>query len=236
MAYYWTRQAYRPISVSLSYGKLHYEIGERFEASLFAHSVQDHDIEVSVHVLSAEGRVLLEETYAGRADNRMSVPIGTLAFELTENDRGLFFVRLTVNRREEEQTLYAFSTQKQEPYRPALQLSGGSLRIEDAGSWIRSGDTPFPMVSKTFIVRNAGNQALLHVYPVEVTNHYWMEVEGGYITLFPGESRTIVVMCAEKQAGGFLAHDRGGNNEQVGNPQIEFRWFNYSTSKFLRLH
>jgi len=227
MAYYWTKQAYRPISVSLSYGKLHYETGERFEAALHAHSIHAHDIEASVQVLSAEGRVLLQETYGCRADNRMSVSLGTLAFELTENYRGLFFVRLTVNGHEEGQTLYVFSTHKQEPYRPALQLSGSDLQIEDASDWIHTGDTGFPMVSKTFIVRNTGNQALLHVYPLEVTNRYWMEAEGGYITLFPGESHTVVVTCVEKQAGGFLAHDRGDTNEPFYHPQIHFRWFNY---------
>jgi beta-mannosidase len=80
---------------------------------------------------------------------------------------------------------------------------------------------------RKFRIENTGSSVALHVNLEEATNLYWMEAEGNYESLFPGESRIITVRCVRKQSGGFLTLDQAPLDDLTLNPpEIIIKKFN----------
>lgn len=230
MAYYWTKDAYRPMHASLMYEKLHYEMGQRFETSVYAHGTQSQEVEVAAQVLTDDGTILSEYAFSGHVGDNAAALMGNIDFDITVEHGKLFYIRLVIdNQSDRFENLYIFSTIKDQPYAPALLLKGGNLEVEEKGEWNLIKDATFPSLEiyqRHFIVTNTGKQVLLHVHPEELTDAYWMVSEGSYTSLFPGESREVATTCVRKRSGGFMGSDPATHGEPVV-PEIKFNWFNH---------
>lgn len=79
-----------------------------------------------------------------------------------------------------------------------------------------------PVFEREFYLKNNGEDVVLHIYPQEESDGYWLEVDEAFFSLFPGESKKVKITALKKQGGGFLSQDR----KEVDRPRITFRSFN----------
>lgn len=174
--------------------------------------------------MDAAGRSLHRQRFVIRGDRDRAVCAGSLNFTVPEQEDRLYFVRLSFVNCEEEpqQNVYVFSTARQHLYASALTLTGGNLQVRQENRWLPA-VTGEPNLQASFTVANTGSEALLHVHAEEEGNRYWLEADKQFLTLFPGEARTVTVTCTPKQAGGFLA----GENHSISDdlPDIQFKSF-----------
>lgn len=233
MAYHWVRQAYAPLHVSLDYRKLDYRPGEIFRAPVFAHgNGGTWRVDVVAQVLDGEGKVLFDQSFEGGLQAEKAASLGELSFAITERYPAMFFVRLRVLRAGETETaaaenVYYFSTQESRLYEAALAWTGGEVSVDALDDWRR--DDPSLLQgeswSRLYRVTNTGSEVALHVFPVETSNAYWMEAEGAFVTLFPGETKEVRIGCVRKRAGGFLTGDQPEPEQDIGLPEIAFEDF-----------
>ncbi|MNO26131.1 Exo-beta-D-glucosaminidase precursor [compost metagenome] len=224
MAYHWVKQAFRPLHASLDYRSLLLTPGTRFQGNVFVNGGDGGRVKVEAEVLDAAGRSLYRQTFEAEGDKDHAVCVGELNFSVPEQKDLLYFVRLSFQDVEEElqelpQNLYVFSTAKQHLYAPALDLTGGNLQVRKEGSWQSTGIGEQSQQAH-FTLYNTGSEVLLHVHAEEKGNRYWLEAEEQFLTLFPGEKRTVMVTCTPKLAGGFLTGENYRSTD--GLPEIKF--------------
>jgi beta-mannosidase len=221
MAYHWVKQAFRPLHASLDYRSLLLIPGTGFQGNVFVHGGDGGRINVEAEVLDAAGRVLHRQFFEAEGDKERAVCAGELNFSVSEDEDQLYFVRLSFRNVEEDlqQNLYVFSTAKKHLYAPALELTGGNLHVRQESLWLPTGVGELSHQAH-FTLHNTGSEVLLHVHAEEKGNRYWMEAEEQFLTLFPGENRTVTVTCTPKLSGGFLAGEN--YNSTDGLPEIKF--------------
>ncbi|MEK0315693.1 glycoside hydrolase family 2 protein [Cohnella sp. 56] len=216
MAYYWARKAFSPLHASLDYRQLNYGIGESFAGGVYVYSNDiTGPVTVTAEVLNPQGLVLHRQQFTGDIPEEEALMIGELRFKPDDSYMDIYFIRLraeTVGCVSEE-NVYFFTTRNRLWYEPALTLEGVVLRIHAMGSWHEQSEADgenggFVRLVKTFEVENTGTTVALHVRPEETTNGFWMEAEGAFETIFPGESRRMTIACVRKSGGGFLEEDR----------------------------
>lgn len=231
MAYDWVRRAFAPLHVSLDYRRLDYKIGERFDAAVFAHgNGGNEEITVQAEVLNPEGEILSRRLYTGNLQAENATLVGDLKFEISTAFPRLFFVRLRLIRNEDKvisENIYYFSTVQERLYETALYLQGAELKVEATQDWLDVDSQTFssPVLTRNYRITNIGSNAALHVHPIETSNDYWMEAEGSFTTVFPGETKEIRLCCVRKQGGGFMADDRTAAEREMGWPVIIFEKF-----------
>lgn len=224
MAYHWMKMAFRPLHVSLDYRSLLLTPGTAFHGDVYIHGWEGGKLEAEAVVLDAAGRCLHRQRFVTRGDRDRAVCAGSLNFTVPEQEDRLYFIRLTLvnGEAEPQQNIYLFSTARQHLYAPALSLAGGNLQVRQENRWLPT-DSGELSLQACFTVLNIGSEVLLHVHAQEEGNRYWMEAEEQFLTLFPGEARTVSVICTPKQAGGFLA----GENHSISDdlPNVQFHSF-----------
>ncbi|MBB3113707.1 beta-mannosidase [Paenibacillus phyllosphaerae] len=224
MAYYWVAEAFRSRRASLDYASLHARAGERQQLPVYVSTDgESADCTVGAEVLDSRGQRLHEQTFSGRTEADRTLFIGMLNLEVPHTVDGLYYVRLSLDVHGEgtrkQADLYLFSTEGKHVYASALNLRGGELTAVPADAWQDNGGGTFDRV---YAVRNTGSEALLHVYPVEHTDLYWMKADQAYFTLFPGEERRVQVTCKRK-AGELFAEPSGSDENRQ--PEIAFSYF-----------
>jgi beta-mannosidase len=224
MAYHWVKLAFRPLHVSLDYRSLLLTPGTRFQGNVYVHGGDGGRVNVEAEVLDAAGRSLYRQTFEAEGDKDHAVCVGELNFSVSEHEDQLYFVRLSFRDVEEDlqelpQNLYVFSTAKKHLYAPALDLKGGNLQVRQESFWQPTGIGEQSRQAH-FILHNTGSEVLLHVHAEEKGNRYWLEAEEQFLTLFPGENRTVTVTCTPKLAGGFLTGENYRSTD--GLPEIKF--------------
>lgn len=230
MAYYWTRKAFAPLHVSLDYHRLQFAEGERFEGSIYVHgNGNSGQVSVRARVLDLRGTALFEQSFSGNLAEEQALEIGILDIEVSASFGKLFFVHLHVSYSEavSSENLYIFSMEKENFYAPALELKGARLEVETSENWKmdQSEISNGVIYSRTYSIRNTGNQAALHVYPEEMSNAFWMDANGSFETIFPEESKSIKVLCVRKHAGGFLSENQILHSDIHDLPIIDFKHF-----------
>jgi len=227
MAYYWTRQVFRPLHASLDYRKLGYRVGEVLEAPVYFCATRKTMASVIARVYDAQGNMRNEQCLGGnRNEGAGARQIGVFSLRITESLGELFIVRLSI---EEDQgdflpQDYFFTVGEEAVYAPALRLSGAVLEVGAPGNWEAGNVTKEGLSSlrRNYKIRNNGQVSALHVRCEETTNAYWMEATDQFFTLLPGESREIGVTCFRKRAGGFLEEDSVDDSTF---PMLKFRSF-----------
>lgn len=226
MAYYWMKQAFAPVHVSLDYRSLHVVPGEQFDHPVYIHAhLADLSVQVTAEVIDATGYVHERVKLEGVTEADKALCVGRLAVVIPAAPGGLLFVRLQYSSTagSGQSHPYLFSAQANPIYGNALQLEGAELQIKQEQEWTHSEHSD--VLGSVFTVTNIGSEAALHIHMEERTNSYWLESGDQYFTLFPGEARTIGVRCALKNGGGFLAGDNGSGNESELLPDMMFRCF-----------
>ncbi|GBF75070.1 hypothetical protein PA598K_03451 [Paenibacillus sp. 598K] len=226
MSYYWTKQAFAPIHVSLDYRTLQVERGQSVSHAIYLHSHDpDIPVEIRVEAVDASGRICAMARYDACSARDRSVRIGAITWTMPADGHELMLVRIAYRWEggSVEGYPYIFSAAPDMLlYRSALALET-SLTASYLDDWQAIPGTASELLESRLLVRNLGPEAALHVYAEEITDQYLMEADELYVTLLPGESRTIVVRCAPKRAGGFLRPEPAGG--ELPMPQLVVRSF-----------
>ncbi len=215
MAYYWARKAYAPVSVSLRYDRLDYEMGKTQALTVYANNCQGQSFGglVTITIYNMQGQTLYEGELPGVLEENGVKALGKLCFTPNEGYRGLFAVRLELRGNDgalAAENTYYFSTQGAYPYGPMLELDKAQLEWELTA---RQGDC------LTFRVKNTGAAAALHVYAQEKSDCYIILADGMYESLFPGQEREIAITCRKRLPSGFSRLADPGPLEE---PEIAF--------------
>lgn len=237
MAYYWVKEAYAPFRASIDYRSLHYVVGENVEFPLRV--VSNHasrDFTINMQLLDSTGQMLQHHSIVGTTNSDHAITPTIFCCEIPQTADQLFYIRVQSVCGDESiaDNIYPFSTRQQSIYAPALDQANVDLVVEAHDDWIHSSLSGYKHTSfwkREYTVTNQGNTVALHMYPYESTDRFWMTASEGYFTLFPGESKQIVVTCCNQAAELFPA-DRSilytaddDQNEQISQPQIAFASF-----------
>jgi len=236
MAYYWIRQAFAPAQASLDYRRLIFPIGDTFSADLYATGCGDSEaVVVEVEARSPSGARLWHGRFPAASD-AAAQKVAELAFAITPDFTAMFIVQVRMLRGDRTifEQAYYFSTQVETCYRPATQLGSSGFGFAAAGEWEEAGEALraeyLAPIRRTFRLKNEGGDAVLHVYPEELTDRYWMMADEGFVTVFPGEEKSVTVYCARKRPGG-LSADSDTEEAPAGLPEIVFRHLNEGESR-----
>ncbi len=105
------------------------------------------------------------------------------------------------------------------PQGPEIQVLDGATDVPDGTGNVSFGTTtPGTPVSKTFTVKNLGNQDLLLATPISVPAGYTLTSSFGATTLAPGGTTTFVVRLDAAAAGAYSGQVSFGNNDADENP------------------
>jgi len=228
MSYYWTKQAFAPIHVSLDYRTLQVERGETVSHDIYLHSHDpDIPVEILVEVVDALGRVCATERYEAYTAEDRAALVGAMTWTMPTDGHELMLVRIAYRWQggSVDSYPYIFSAAADERlYRSALALETPRLAASLLADWQATPGAESELLESELLIRNLGPAAALHVHAEEITDQYLLEADELYVTLLPGESRTIRVRCERKRAGGFLRPEptRGG----LPLPQLVVRSFN----------
>lgn len=95
LAYYFLREAYARVMVSLSYEKLFYQAGESFTAGVhIINDGSDAPYTITCTVKTEDGRVLCTERFLGKAKEDVSICCGQISVQLPDDLTGGFSVVL----------------------------------------------------------------------------------------------------------------------------------------------
>ncbi|WP_309119137.1 glycoside hydrolase family 2 TIM barrel-domain containing protein [Paenibacillus sp.] len=211
MAYYWVRKAFAPVHASLDYRRLRFAPGESFAGRIVVSgSGEERPIVVRATVLNAAGQPVDDRRFEGVAPAYRSETLGDLDFTVGAYEQGLFFVRLQLldaDGRAMFENVYTFSTETERALAGALTLSP-DVEAAALGAW-REREEPsgIRLWERTYRVTNRGRHVAFYVYPEETSDRYWLEAEGAYEMLFPGETKDIVVRCIARRTGGLFAKE-----------------------------
>ncbi|QGQ97762.1 hypothetical protein EHS13_24170 [Paenibacillus psychroresistens] len=237
MAYYWTRKAFAPIHVSIDYRRLQFKVGEAMEASVILHADQIcGKVTVLASVLDEKGTELYEQSFEGTPTLQTALVLGQFSYLISEGTPELFFLRLqwSVDGRSTGKNLYTFSTSLIQPYHASLGFKGGQLLIDEKETdWKTShNESESIILSKQYTIANIGTEVALHICPIEESDLFWMEAEGAFESLFPGESQIVTVYCMYKQGGAWLKESNYEKDELIGTlPIIRFQAFGHESIK-----
>ncbi|BBH22313.1 hypothetical protein Back11_36580 [Paenibacillus baekrokdamisoli] len=226
MAYYWTKQAFAPLHVSLDYRTLNTVPGERFSQGVYLHAHEaGHNVQITAEVMDSTGYLHHSAKFAAVTVEDKALCVGQLDLVIPSTPDGLLLVRLSYRSEfgEGQCHPYVFSADSGPIYSSALKLQGANLQVGLEKDWQRIAVTE--LLESIVTVTNNGSEVALHIHMEEQTNGYWMESDDQYFTLFPSETRRVAVRCMEKKGGGFLVDDTSTSDELEALPEIVFRCF-----------
>lgn len=180
MCYYWVKDAYRECFASLSYNKLSYQ-DEKFDVRVFLHNHSGSRVErtVNFEILDIYGNVHFKRTKNQNAPENQVVETIHFCENLPWFEKGIFFVRLTVQEGEEQnKKLYFFSRRRDYPFRELFNL--GESRLEVV------------YCDDKAILKNPSETVCLfaHADFLEAPPN-GVYVENNYVSLFPGETAQL---------------------------------------------
>ena len=217
MAYYWSKKAFSDLSVSLDYRRLDYQPGEKFKGTVYVGKEKPEaqmDYSLEIRVLGMDGNVIFEETCEGAAVCTRTQRAAELEFQLPEDMSDMFAVKLIVWMKEQKmENIYFFSCGNAEPYSHALLLGNGDLevKVQESGKGVVKAR-----------LRNIGTVPLLHIYPY-CSEDFDLLCDDSYFTLFPEETKEIIIKYSPKFESGFLNNELTYQSEL---PKIKFDCFN----------
>lgn len=196
-AYFWAKQAFAPLHITLRYRRLDLAPGTVFSDELVA--LTDEGVEGEGHLfwqaLGMDGTCYAQGSLAVTLLPSAANPVGKLTFSMPNPKEELVMVRLRlqVGERRDENAYY-FSTCRERPYRYAAGLSGAQVsaaveRQEEGGATIR--------------VTNAGKVPVLHACIEDASDEWNLLAGENYRTLLPGESWLAQVRWSRRFRIGF---------------------------------
>lgn len=226
MCYYWTKQAFAPIHVSLDYRSLQVTRGETLCYGIYLHSHEAGiPVQIGVEAVDAEGRICAAAHYEAATAQDRAEAVGILTWTVPGDSHELILVRITYSWDGGSGICYPYffsAATDERLYRSALLLAQPELDVSYLEEWRATGGEE--MWESRLIVCNTGAVAALHVYLEETTDQFDLDCDELYFTLLPGERRTITARCARKRAGGLLRQEHGEERLQL--PQLCIRSFN----------
>ncbi|WP_139991318.1 glycoside hydrolase family 2 protein [Paenibacillus paridis] len=226
MAYYWAKQAFAPVHVSLDYRKLNAVAGEAVQSDIYVHAHQAGlSVEVTAQVLDSTGAVHHQAELIGVTAEDTALCVGQLKFSAPSTANGLLFIRLTYRSElgSGQSHPYVFSASEGPLYQAALSLNQAKLAVDLLQEWQPSAQEG--MLENEASITNTGEEVALHVHLEEQTNGFWLESDDQYFTLFPGETRKVAIRCLEKAGGGFLKEDTAVGASSAVRPVLLLRSF-----------
>lgn len=210
MGYFWAKDAFKPFHVSLDYRTLN-PMGE-FVGSLWLSRDDCAAGETAVlhwEALAMDGRVLFCGTGEMALPGVHSTRCMDLRFPVPHET--VYALRVSARCGEQrDSSIYFFSTEETNIYRPYLRLPAPELKTEKIEE--------SPGV-ETWRVTNQGASAALHIHCLERSDQWLTLPEEDFFTLFPGESRTVSVSFRERFRYGF---DEYADVRAEGEPDVVF--------------
>ena len=223
MAYYWAKNAFGHFCPTFDYRKLHFAPEETFRGKLWLFTdsmVTEGKADITAQILDLNGKIMAEWKNGGTIGSNRSNPMGELEWKVPKNFNSIFILRLAAWAAGfTGQNMYYFSTQKETPYRNALESTGAKVdlqvlctqKIEE-----RYGEV-------TAKIENIGNKAALHVNLIDRSDRYLLYPEDNYVTLFPNEVRNISIKYRLKYRFGF-DENMSAQEGKFHLPDLDVEW------------
>jgi beta-mannosidase len=216
MAYYWVKDAFAPLHVSLKYDKLFYLPEEEFKGQVFIHnSLEAKEISVKIEVLDVEGKCLYSDIINAKANTNRSALLKELSLNMPECKMGVFFIRLKLYRDEDiegikecTQNLYMYSQKDNNLFSQLFDMKENNLQVEKS--------------KEGYLVRNTGKTVQLFVHGIPEGSNNCIFIEGNYSSLFPGEERLFKLYIPD--------------NSNEGDVNIIWKVFNSLESLIIKHH
>lgn len=200
-AYYWTKNAFAPLHISLNYRRLDHAPGTVFSDDLVV--MTDHGVagnaEIRCDILGLDGTCYDKQILRAELKEAASINLGKLTFTMPETRDGIVLVRLQIALGDMTETNeYYFSNYSEKPYRAAAALSGAKLEAR-----IVSCEEDSAVIRLT----NTGDAAVLHAYVEDAADEWNLSVQENFRTLLSGESFEMQVKWSRRFRVGFDAFD-----------------------------
>ncbi|CAM4461362.1 beta-mannosidase [Paenibacillus endophyticus] len=232
MAYYWVREAFAPKHAWIDYRKLDYLPDEQLILPVYVMTdASGETCTVLAQVLDSRGNLIHEQSFSGKTQRNAALQIGFLIVQAPHVEDGLFYVQLRFEQAgEQDRGVYIFSTRSGALYAGAWTDTAANLSAKLIQPWqtADSGEgLPEGALQSSFIVRNEGHQAALHVHAEEKSDCYWLTASASHFTLFPGEQRLVTVTCRRRAEELFAerAQEPMGTELQLLLPDVRFYSF-----------
>lgn len=186
-AYYTVRNSNSTINVNLNYGRLYYEKGERYSLPVRVSNLgKEAELEVCAELRTEDGLLRTEskKLRAVMGTSEVCVLEGIVGEEYGE----VFFVRLRAMCAGQccSENLYIFGTSREAPYAPLFKMTGRLAAQMYAGK-----------DGKTLIkLKNIGKKPSLFA-EVFADDSRGLGFTDNFVTIFPGEEKTIAVTGAQ---------------------------------------
>ena len=190
MAYYFVKNAYENIHVSLKYSKLFYETNECTDFTVFINnSCNETKMDVCAEIMDQSGHVIFSSSENITVNENSAKQLFTIS-EAVDNRFGkIFFVRLTakVEGKEISRNSYTFGTEPKTPYEGLYDYKDIKLkasRIEN---------------TNCIELDNTGKEVAMFI---SLFHKYYQRCffSDNYFTLFPGEKQIVEVQGENSQA------------------------------------
>lgn len=236
MAYYWVRKTFAPVHVSLDYKKLNYQPGEQFEEEMHLFCQANNlSVTVKMEVLDSQGNTHAKHAITATGQGNEAVHLGKPRWIVPKTADGLFYVRITAESdviSSLHDNVYIFSACPAPIYASALELPNGRLTVNANSHWTAAaGSSDKEKVwIRSYSLKNEGTDVLLHVYPQELTDNYWILADEAYVSIFPGEERMVQVVVRERVSAVFEKRDEAKPKPEE--PHIQFQHMNSKQKQY----
>lgn len=192
MGYYWVRNSYSPVLVSLRYDKLDWMAGDEFHANVFLHNSITNAMAGTLEISAKDmrGNAFFERTIAVEASPNKVRELFHAAFTVPKTESELFFVQLSLTSGERRlSNTYYFSSATEKIFSamdnlPQAELKANLISQDQRGT--------------NLMVQNCGEVAALFVNIREKEGNADLFIENNFTTLFPGEMVQMNVVSTSK--------------------------------------
>jgi len=201
-AYFWTKQAFAPLHITLDYRRLDYAPGTVFSEEMVVLTDEGAAgrADISWQVLGMDGACYAQGSLAAVLTPSAATPVGRLTFPMPFTEEGLILVRLQVQVGEShDENEYYFSSHRERPYRYAAGLGGAQVSAVVEGR---------EESSATIRVTNRGKTPVLHASIEDASDEWNLLLQENYRTLLPGESWLAQVRWSRRFRIGFDDFDQ----------------------------
>lgn len=205
-AYYQVKRAYEPCHISIGYRTLTYVLEQAADFDVYVSNSQEQlTATAEVLVRALNGELLLRQTLIDADKNgeirigaNKSAKIGSVSIPVPQTE--LFFVtaRLIAEEKTVSENTYLFSTKAEMPF-AAIWQTEGTVVLESA----RLHELEEGRQYAEAVLYNAGGRAVLEAGVSLKGDGFLLLGDENYVTLFPGDRRTLRFLLIPKTEGVF---------------------------------
>lgn len=185
-AYYWVKNAFAPLHVSVKYNKVCYSSGETFAGEVYVNDdlYEAKNLKVTAQIIDLEGKGLYEKTWE-IATVTPILKVGTIEWPVECCKNNMFFLRVTLQNGAEtlDENTYLFTADCEQPFQPLRNLPACEIKVEMAREDNR----------EEWIIANTSTEAAVGVFLYGKDPAQFLGISPGHFILMPGEKRKVYI-------------------------------------------